>query len=312
MIQLLSGNNSYLLDQAWQSKRAEYQKDYGQESVLVIDCDESEWSDLHQAIDGMSLFGSEEKLVIVRNISSNKDIINRLNDYIEQISSSTHVLIVEPKMDKRSVLYKSIKREGLVTEFSEPKEYELASWVAREVDARGGKISKSDAQFLVDRGGAQQMLLASEMDKLVSYNETVDRDMITLLVEQSINDTIFELLDAVSAGNNKRVMQLYDNLRSNKEQPIYILTMISWQMHILIATHLSGSAPDSVAAKLAGSSPYVIGKARRVVRGLSKQQLATMAKLIADADTALKTQSIDQDQAVKTLILRLIDEAKAR
>ncbi len=59
-------------------------------------------------------FLSEAALVILNQPSEQKELTDKLQDWLEQKNESTTVLIIEPKLDKRSAWYKYLLARQLV------------------------------------------------------------------------------------------------------------------------------------------------------------------------------------------------------
>ena len=197
MIELLYGENNFAIaDRVSQSVR-NFREQYGDDAVTQVDADTAEWPEIHQAIEGISLFGGEEKLVVIRSTGDNKDNAQRLATTLEHISDSTELLYVEPAIDKRSALYKSAKKHGAITEFPQLDEGRLVGWLQSRAEESGGQISHSAARKLIDYVGTDQLLLDNELEKLITFRLSVDEEAIEQLVEPRASETIFQLLDTM-------------------------------------------------------------------------------------------------------------------
>lgn len=304
MIELIFGTNAYAVANEVKKRVAEFKEVHNVEPQR-IDATEAEWSDVFQAMSGVSLFGNEESLIILSSIEQNVALGNKLVESFELIPSSTHLVCVASKVDKRGTFYKAMKREGLVVECSEQTGSQLVSWVQRFAKEQGGSIAAADARKLVAKVGEHQQLLASEIDKLITYNPKIDATAIERLIEPSVQDTIFELLDTITSGDSKAALAIYDRLRSARMQPIYITTMIAWQLHAVLAVVLAGNRSEREIASQLKLSPFVVQKAMRLRSSLSRREAREMIRLAAEADVRLKSMSIDQDALLRTLIAQL-------
>ena len=94
-------------------------------------------------------FLCDRKLVILRSASLNKDFTERFEDFLRSVSESTDVLIVEGKLDKRTVYYKQLQK---LTDFHDYKELDtngLVQWAVAYAKEQGGNLSSADARYLV-------------------------------------------------------------------------------------------------------------------------------------------------------------------
>ncbi len=305
MIELFFGTNDYMLQAAWKKQRQEFAEEHGLDSITMLDASESDWPKLHQAISGLSLFDDGESMVILRSINENKNLSNRLAEEIEHISDSTRLLVVESKIDKRSKLFKDIKREGLVHDHSNLSEVELAAWAVDYVGRNNGKLSRNDAALIVDRVGLNQLMVLSELDKLLVNNVNINKTAIEELIERRPQASVFAMLDAMVAGKQAKAGELYRELRSTQLVPIYILTMVGWQLHLLSSVKQAGSKDERTIASDLKLSPYAVGKTKKIASRVSADDVKRIVKRAADTDLAIKQGEVEADQAVEHLILEI-------
>ncbi len=305
MIERLTGENNFEIQDRIGQATKNFAEQFGPDSVQFVDGDTADWLEIHQSIEGISLFGGEEKMVVIRSVGDNKDNAQKLAEALEHISDTTELIVVDSSIDKRSALYKALKKRGAVTECNNLDEGRLVSWVQERAKLHGGSIDSAAARLLVEYTGADQTKLNNEIDKLINFDTTISEDSIRELVEPRLSETIFQLLDAMLAGQAEKGVKIYDGLRYNQMQPIYILTMIAWQLHSLLLVKSAGKKSDAEIAKEAAMSPFVIRKARAATRNLNWTQLKKIFKLTAEADMKIKTTKVDSDQLLQTLIIQI-------
>jgi DNA polymerase-3 subunit delta len=158
---------------------------------------------------------------------------------------------------------------------------------------------------LVQRVGANQQLLANELEKLLLHESQISRQSIDLLTEATPQSTIFELLEAAFAGNAKRTMQLYQEQRQLKVEPPQIIAMLAWQLHVLA---LIKAAKDRTADQIAGEaklSPYVVKKSQGIARKLTIAELKSLISDLLDIDVRSKKVGLDPDEALQNYLLKL-------
>lgn len=262
-----------------------------------IDGEEAEYDRIREALESLPFLASR-KLVVLRAPSAQKEFTEKVEQLLGNLPETTDVIIHEPKLDKRSVYYKFLKKNTEYMEFNELDEYGLAKWITSQAD-----ISPNDAKYLVERVGANQQLLSNELAKLTTYNPKVTRETIDLLTEPNPQSTIFQLLDAAFAGDKKQMLRLYQEQRASKVEPQQIIAMLAWQLHILAVVKTAGDKGDSIIAADAKINPYVIGKSRSITRHLTPQKLKDLIHGLAELDVQLKTTAIDADDGVQAFLL---------
>jgi DNA polymerase-3 subunit delta len=223
---------------------------------------------------------------------------------LAEVPETTDVIIVEPKLDKRSGYYKFLKKSTDYKEFNELDENGLSRWLVEQAKALDSTISASDARYLVERVGTNQQLLANEIKKL-AVHEKIDRKLIDLLTEPTPQSTVFQLLDAAFAGNKKLVLKLYQEQRTSKVEPQAIIAMLAWQLHVLAVVKTAGERGDDEIAATARLNPFVVRKSRAIANKLTPQKLKELVSDLTELDEQLKSVAIDADDAVQAYLLTI-------
>lgn len=135
-------------------------------------------NDLPSIFQGTSLFGAEKRRILLKDLSENTSVWEKIADYRE---TSHDVVIWEQKLDKRSAGYKNLKEAGVkLQEFTELKKPEL------------GLVFKIADTAFRDGARAVQMLekIEANQDPFMFFG---------LLVTQ-----MFKRYDATSGGARER------------------------------------------------------------------------------------------------------------
>ncbi len=304
MITVLTGSNSFALHHDLGKFVAQFERDYSDLAIERVDGEEATYERITEAIQGLP-FLSSKKLVLLRAPGADKKFAEGIEQVLSDVPATNDIVIVEPKLDKRSSYYKYLKKHTELKEYAQPDENGMAAWLQREAKARLGSISSNDARYLIERVGADQQNLSNELDKLLTYQASVSRATIDLLTEATPQSTIFQLLEAAFAGQAKRALSLYAEQRVLKVEPQQIIAMLAWQLHILAVIKSAGTKSADEIAKDAKMSPYVIRKSQTVARQLSltilKQQIADLLSI----DLRSKRTALDLDEALQHYILVL-------
>jgi len=304
MVITISGNNHFLLQKELNNLVADFVSKNGDLALEKIDGEEAEFERISEAIQSLP-FLANKKMVVLRSPGAQKQFAEQIEELLQSIPDTTQVIIIEPKLDKRLVYYKVLKSKTDFREFVELDGQILSKWLVQEALDTGGKLSVIDANYLVERVGASQQLLASELEKLLNYNPNITKETIDLLTDPTPQSTIFELLDASFAGNRKKAIELYKEQKALKVEPQQIMAMIAWQLHALALVVTAGdSTPDQI-AKEAKLNPYVVRKITNIAR---KTDLKDVKRLISDAltlDVRMKSEKIDPDDAILQYLLTI-------
>lgn len=305
MIITLTGANDYLRTSELEKLVAEYLAKHSDMGLERLDGEEVEFQSIYNALTSLA-FLVPQKLVVLRSPSADKAWLDNAEKLLSDLPETTDVILVEPKLDKRTSYYKFLKAATDFREFGELDPGGLVNWLVDYANKEQGSLSSSDARFLVERVGTSQQLLKNELDKLLLYDPNVSREAIVLLTEPLPQSTIFELLDAAFAGNAKKALGLYAEQRALKVEPQQIIAMLAWQLHVLAIIKTAGERSVEQIAKEAKLNPFVVRKCVTIARKLTVPELK---KLIQDAltlDIRLKSESIDADEALQLFILNMV------
>ena len=303
MVITIAGDNALVKKHELSKLVNDFIKTNGDQSVHRYDGSEVSFQEIYDATSSVSLF-AQATLVVVKNPNENKELEEKIEPLVESISEETTLVLFFTNVDKRSKLYKYLKKATVFQEHNELKEHELIGWLQEVVNARKGQADRSSLGYLVDRVGADQFLLRNEIDKLLSYDKTVTRESIDKMVEKQPRDTIFELLDLALQQRTEQALEKYRSLRANRVEPHYVLSMLVWQMNNLaLVKTAQGQSTDEI-AKSTGVSPFVLKKAAQMSSGISLAQLKKLYSVVEEADYKLKSAAYDADQVVEQLITK--------
>ncbi|MBI2592250.1 DNA polymerase III subunit delta [Candidatus Saccharibacteria bacterium] len=304
MIFALIGSNSFTLKRRLNELTSEFVKRYGDLALERIDGEEVEPQVVFEALQNLP-FLAKKKMVIVRDPSKNKKLIEQIEQIISSTNDGVDLIFVDPEIDRRTSYFKVLKSQTRIEEFNELDARQLARWIVEEAKLHGGSLPILDAQYLVERLGTNQTLLANELDKLMIYSPEITRENIDLLTEPNPQSKVFDLLDAVFDGHKERALRLYDEQRAQKVEPQTILAMIAWQLNVIAVAKYSEKADISEVSRDSGIKDYPLRKARKLADKLSENDLKNMIAGALDIDWRGKTTALDMDEALKTYIVSL-------
>ncbi len=304
MIRVLTGSNSFGLQHDLQRIVDTFVAQHGDLALERVDGEEASYERIAEALTGLP-FLATKKLVLLRAPSAQKKFVEEAESLLADLPETNDVVIVEPKLDKRLAYYKYLKKTTELTDYSQPDENGLAAWLQRAAKELGGTISSNDARYLIERVGANQQLLFSELEKLLLHDDKVTRQSIDLLTEANPQSTIFQLLESAFAGNMKQALRLYAEQRALKVEPHQIIAMLAWQLHVLAVIKTAGDRTADVIAKDAKMSPFVVRKTQNIARNLAMSELKTLVAKLLKIDQQSKRSALDLDEALQHYLITL-------
>ncbi len=304
MIITLTGPNSFRLNNEVKDLINKYRDKFGDFGLEKLDGEEVPSARMIEAAHSLP-FLAPKKMLILRNPSFQKQFAESIEQVIKDVPGTNDLVIVEPKIDRRSSYFKLLKTKTEFNEYLELDTTQLNNWIVQYIKTSGGSISSTDANYLIERVGQNQLLLAQELDKLVIYNPKIARDAIESLTERSPQSSIFELLDAAFSGNTAKAIELYNEQRALKVEPQQIIAMIAWQLHVLAVIKSSGQRSIEEIVKQAKLNPYVLRKSANIAKNIRLTDVKLLVGRAFRLDLRLKTQNIDANDALQYFLLTI-------
>lgn len=254
-------------------------------------------------------FFKEKRMILVENSGFFKNSCDDLAEYMSQVPESTCFVFVEEEVDKRSKLFKAASRAGSAVEFETPKEDMLVRWILGRIQREGKKITRSVMQLFLSKTGSDMENIDKELEKLICY--TLDKTEISAADVEAIctgqtENKIFEMIDAISARNQKKALDLYYDLLALKEAPMRILFLIARQFqNLLLIKSMSAKGYPAVSiAKTAGMPSFAVQKNLRQAGAFKINQLKDAIEDCGQAEEDVKTGRMADQLAVELLIVK--------
>ena len=300
----ITGTNDFMRTSELRTLVDSFMAEYGGLALERIDGEEAEFERIQEALNSLP-FLANKKMVVLNRPSANARFAELAETLLANLPDTTELILAEPKFDKRSQLYKLLKKQTDFREYAQLEGSQLTNWLVDRVKVAGGKLSSSDARYLLERVGQNQQLLANEVDKLVLYQPAITRQTIDELTEETPQSTIFELIEAAFSGQRQRALELYDEQRRLKVEPIQIIAMLAWQLHVLaVVCAAEGRSADAIATQSKLNS-FTVGKTQRLAARLGLGQVRQLVDQLVVIDQRSKREAIDLDEALRNYIVQL-------
>lgn len=253
-------------------------------------------------------FFSERRLIVVENSGFFKNAQPQLADYIKGMPDTACFVFVENEVDKRGKLYKAVKDKGRAVELGRQDEKTLLLWIAGNVKREGRQIKESTVKYLISKTGTDMENLEKEMEKLFSYTlgkSEITAEDIDAICTTQITNKIFDMVEAVALGRQKKALDYYYDLLALKEPPMRILYLLSRQFKLLLQVKdlQSKGADKGAIAKRAGLHPFVAGKYMQQSKNFSEQELIGIMEDAADTEEMVKTGRLSDVMSVELFIV---------
>lgn len=254
-------------------------------------------------------FFAEKRLIIMQDTGMFKGGSDEMADYISEVPPTTCLLFVEEEVDKRTRLYKAVKKHGEVVEFKSQNEKTLTTWIVSMLKKENKQITQSAIRFLLEKIGTDMDNIYQEVEKLICY--TYGRGEITVediqnICSEQVSNQIFEMINAMAEKRTKRALDLYYDLLSLKEAPLKILALINRQFNLLMQVKdlvRLGRDKGEIASKT-GLPPFVVGKYIAQAKGFTMEELRVALQDSVQAEEDVKMGKMADKLSVELLIVR--------
>ena len=272
----------------------------------------SEYNDAWESYPMMS----DRKLIVIKDskcmkLRTEKDDVESIENIKEfwaekfkHLNDDTVVIFDEVSVDKRSSIYKEIKKRGTVVEFPYLSDAELVTWVISECLRKKKKISKDNALYLVQRVDPGLNNMVNELGKLYDYcGDEILRSDIDKVVSKSLTVINFDLTKAIMDNDTARAMAVLGDIKTlTKESSFSILYLLFSNIEKILHTKLLNARSSGEAAKALGMPPFIANKYIDTARRMDKDVLIKMACRVAEIDNDIKEGKIDEWTALYTFV----------
>jgi DNA polymerase-3 subunit delta len=210
---------------------------------------------------------------------------------------------------------------GMV-ELARVSEEDAMRWAVATAQEAGTRMEPDAARQLVDALGADMMMVASELEKLLLY--TLGRGRITLgdvetMVLGAKQRSLYELTDAISARDRARALALLHGLLNSSDAGedaaighLYMLARTFRQMLVILEKNVRDSRAIWQALWQGFRMPPFAADdlIRQARRYKSRRELTRALRLIARADMELRSSPPDKRLVLERLVYELASEPK--
>ncbi len=311
MIFFFYGPNTYEARQQISKLMADYEQKSGSNFGLErIDGAKVKADEFQNALQAAP-FLANSRLVIIEDLGANKAVAPKIGDYLENIPKTTIAVFYDPQVDQRTTYFKTMSSKGKAVKFEMLAPAKLQGWVTRQAREAGAEIERSALARLLELAGDDQWRLSNEIAKLVAYRSLITFETVNEQVEEGNVETIFNLVEAMTAGKISEALQGYHKLRQDGQHEVYMLSMVIWQLRNLLIAKTAGSMSSSQLAKAAGMSPYVSGKMLAKRHLFTEEALKEAFLEAVDTDYQIKSGAGVAEVLVEQLIYKVAGRVKA-
>jgi DNA polymerase-3 subunit delta len=262
-------------------------------------------------------FLSERRMVIVRGAAKAfgaADAKERFTQLLDELPLTTAFVILEnPALESKHWLHKWSKVAGeraMMRQFDLPKGAQMANWLRERAKALGGDLEPAASAALATQVGSDKTAAENEIEKLLAHagyaRAVTAADVAELALPVGEQGDFFALIDALSAGNGAKAMQMLQALMPERDLIMLYFSLVSHFRLLLQTSELVATGrSDAEVAKTLGIHPYRAEKMAAQSKRFTIETLKAIYRRLLVLDEQIKTGEIEAELAMETFVASL-------
>lgn len=268
---------------------------------------------LQELVDCLPMM-SERTMIVVSDydlFKGDKEGLAKILDDLPDYVCLVFVYDLIPyKADARTKLAGLLKEKGSVVAFHRQEQGDLIDWIARRFRALDKDIGTEDAKYLIFLCGDLMNTLISEIGKIGAYAKgtRVTRADIDAVATPQLDAVVFQMTDAIAAGNFDRAASVLGDLFHMQEAPIKLLSVLGKQLRQLYSARLaleSGKSAAYLKELWDMRSAYPADRLMQSARRFSLPWCRKAVIRCAETDLAMKSTGADGQDLMVGLLMEL-------
>lgn len=242
-----------------------------------------------------------------------KDIpnINLLEEYFDNYNSNSYLIFIcnSDTIDSRKKIVNLIKKNGIVKKIEANDSY-ITDYINSYLKDNGYSINNSDVIYFINRVGSNINNITNELDKLMLYkinDKIITRSDIDLLTVENIDDSIYELVNAILKNDSKKAIKLYYNFINNGMDVNQMIAIVGSQIRLLYQVkrlHNKGKSNEEIAKILEFKSVYRVKYLLSDSYYYSEEDLLKYLSKLSTIDEAVKSSNQDGNMLFELFIIK--------
>jgi DNA polymerase III subunit delta len=245
---LLHGEEDFFIDRVEEEIRThaleEHERDFNQTILYGRDTDAEQVRDACVRFPMMA----ERQLIVVREAQTwRPDQWDKLEPYAKNPTPTTVLVLCHKhkKIDGRKGFSKTATKQGVVFLSDKLKDDKLPGWIQGYVKHHGRQIGAAEAQLLADHLGSDLGKVTGEVEKLCLVSPPggkITSELIQRYVGISKEYNIFELQNAIGAGDHFKVMRIANVFANDPKEHPLVVTLEMLHRYFAKLAQVHGSA----------------------------------------------------------------------
>ena len=283
---LIEGDNKFLIEEEI-NKIKNNNKNLEE---IRFDLQESTIDIVIETLDTYDMFG-KLKLVIASNppFFSNVDDNFKTDIFIKYLNnpSDNILIIISKKINKKLKLVKDAIKYFNYIELKELNIYDFIKKILNNY-----KMDNFTINYFLNRVGKNYHTIENELNKLKLLTEDtkiITKEDINLVCKKNIEDSIFDLIEAILSKQKDKVIELYNHFINNGTEVFGILILLSNQIRLIYNVKVLSKYNDFEIANILDVKEYPVKLARNKGLRYSKKELLDLLYNLGNMDEDIKS-----------------------
>lgn len=232
-----------------------------------------------------------------------------IKEALTNIPESCCLIFSEDTVVYNNSILKRMREAGAISgKFDKQTLTDLTRWVSGLCSREKLRITKEAAESLILRCESSMTDILNELSTVFLYYQFTGKTDIHLedidyLCREDMTGKIFDLTDAIAEKRMDDALRMIDVFQARREAPLFILTMLARQSRDLMIAKESGRVEGVIDSGLTTSKFYA-RKLTNQARRFTMSKIESMLEGCFQADLAIKTGRLDDDDAVTIVVIR--------
>lgn len=253
-------------------------------------------------------FLAEKRMVIIEHALESKhvELHEKLAAVLENDAAipSTTICILYERVDSyKTKVQKDLLKKLAGTKYAQLFDVlegsDLRRWISDHAKERNLTLEKDALEFIVLHSKGDTWFIHSLIEQLAGYckEKTCSTDVVRLFLNETADDNIFNLVDAIVARKPEKVYGMIREQYEQGQDAHYIFAMIIRQFRIMLelkdvivrTQNITPSPSPDMLAKTIGIHPFVVKKTIPLLRSYTLAELKAVYAELLSMDIKTKT-----------------------
>ena len=312
---VIYGEEKYLMQQRLNALKKKFHIHDEDMNIMTYWCHETPMRDIIE--DALTPpFFTEYKMIVLRNplfltTQKQKDVsqedMNMFMDYLNHDNPSTIFVIYhdQKNFDERKKIVKELRKKVRFYDVEKLDQHQLFKVTHQSIKSRGCEIDDDALELFLSRMPNRLLDISQEVNKICLYTRHIDKSVIEKLVTPPLEDNVFELTKAILNKETGRSIHIYQDLKTQNEEPIKLIVLIANSLRLLYQVKLLDRKGynDQEIAKMLSINPYRLRYIRADGQDFDLNELLKKIDELSELDVAIKTGQIDRYKGLELFLI---------